>query len=124
MSASTTHRDPTLRYGLVALAATAALAFVMYFWLDWAWFWVWTIGVNAVTFVFYRYDKRQARQSGAMRVPEIVLILLTLVGGFAGAWGGMFLPPRHKTRKPLFWAAAIGGTILWVAVWYWLFLAN
>jgi uncharacterized membrane protein YsdA (DUF1294 family) len=119
MSAATRHRDPTLRYGIIALAATALLALAMYFWLDWAWFRVWTIGVNVVTFLFYRYDKRRAQHPDATRVPESVLLLLTVVGGFAGAWAGMFLPPRHKTRKPLFWAAAIGGTLLWIFVWYW-----
>jgi uncharacterized membrane protein YsdA (DUF1294 family) len=107
-----------MTYGLIALAVTLGLGALLYFWLGWNPYWVWLIVVNVVTFLFFRYDKRQAGNAGATRVPEVILLGMELLGGVVGGLAGMIMPPRHKTRKPVFWivlaiAAAIHGYLLW-----------
>jgi uncharacterized membrane protein YsdA (DUF1294 family) len=59
--------------------------------------WIYLIAVSVITFVFYGYDKFQARQNGT-RIPELVLHLLALAGGTIGAFLGQILF-RHKTKK-------------------------
>ena len=55
------------------------------------------IALNVVTFMIYGFDKRQAIKS-EMRVPEMVLHLLALLGGSpAAAVAQLFF--HHKTRK-------------------------
>jgi len=55
------------------------------------------VGMSVITFMFYGYDKRQSRRN-KMRVPEIILHMLALLGGTPGAFlGQLFF--RHKTKK-------------------------
>ena len=56
--------------------------------------WLLTLGV--VTFIYYGFDKFRAQRKQP-RVAESTLNLLTLAGGFLGAWGGMFWF-QHKTK--------------------------
>jgi uncharacterized membrane protein YsdA (DUF1294 family) len=64
----------------------------------------WPAVLAPITFLFYWFDKHQSRGDGT-RIPERVLLLLSLVGGFAGGFLGMLLV-RHKTKEhPEFWAA-------------------
>ncbi len=58
------------------------------------------IALNVVTLVLYGFDKRQAIKSG-MRVPEIVLYFLALIGGSPAA-GVAQIIFRHKTKKTSF----------------------
>jgi uncharacterized membrane protein YsdA (DUF1294 family) len=106
------YRSPQLIYGTAALGATIILGLVFYLWLGWNFYLVWLIVCNVVTFVFFRYDKRQAQTPDATRVPEVVLLGLALAGGFLGGWAGMFVRPRHKVHKPLFWVVLIAATLL------------
>ena len=60
----------------------------------------WIASCSIVTWAFYAWDKRTAELSKLLkgwRVPELTLNLLTLMGGFPGAWIGrsMF---NHKTN--------------------------
>lgn len=60
----------------------------------------WLAGWTIVTFLFYGYDKLQARrgrESGVRRVPEIVLHGMVVAGGFVGGFLGLFII-RHKTH--------------------------
>ncbi len=72
----------------------------------------WTIAVYAVmsvfAFVAYGADKA-ASHKGRRRTSEATLHLMSLLGGWPGAWiaQGMF---RHKTRKQPF------RTVFWVTV--------
>jgi uncharacterized membrane protein YsdA (DUF1294 family) len=103
---------PEVVFGAIALITALFLALLLYLWLGWQAYLVWLLGCNLTTFLFFRYDKRLAAQAEATRVPELILHLLVLAGGFIGGWLGMFLRPRHKVRKPIFWVVLITGTLL------------
>ena len=68
--------------------------------------WSWIIAVSIASFITYGYDKSIAGR-GVTRVPEIVLHLLTALGGTGGSFLGMQIF-RHKTQKRsfrlIFWA--------------------
>ncbi len=70
----------------------------------------WLLTLSVVTFIWYGFDKGQSKRGG-LRVPEIVLQLLTLAGGFPGGWLGraMF---HHKTRHDEFRTVLILSTLL------------
>jgi len=74
---------------------------------------IWLACDTVVTFAAFGYDKAMAR-SKRTRVPEMVLLALTLSGGTIGALIGRVVF-RHKTRKVSFrrqfWAV-IGVQIL------------
>ena len=72
---------------------------------------IYALGINAVTFLAFAVDKRQAVKGGC-RIPENDLILLSLLGGAAGGLAAMFLC-HHKKRKPKFYI----GLPLILAVW-------
>ena len=72
-----------------------------------------------VTFALYGFDKMQAKRDGG-RVPEIVLHLLTLAGGFPGGWVGRFVF-QHKTRKPVFLIVLVMATALHAWLYYYLY---
>lgn len=77
---------------------------------------LWLASTGVVTFILYGFDKLQAKRN-AGRVPEIVLHLLALVGGFIGGWAGRFVF-RHKTRKPVFLVVLILASVLHVGGWF------
>lgn len=58
------------------------------------------IALNSVTFLIYGFDKRQAVKS-KIRVPELVLHLLALIGGSPAAAIAQIVF-RHKTKKTRF----------------------
>lgn len=53
--------------------------------------------LSLAAFALYGLDKSAARR-GNWRVPENLLHLMALLGGWPGAWMGQ-LKFRHKTRK-------------------------
>jgi len=81
--------------GYCTLIITVTLAMCGLNWLA-AYF----MSINAVTFYYYHYDKKQAIRHGN-RVPEMVLHVLSLVGGSIGAILGQEIL-RHKTCKKSF----------------------
>ena len=56
--------------------------------------------LNLVTFVLFALDKRKAVR-GNWRIPEALLLILSVLGGSMGALMAMSLF-RHKTQKKLF----------------------
>lgn len=80
----------------------------------------WLVAMTGITFLIYGYDKSIAG-SGAMRVPEKVLLGLVWIGGTLGALTGMKVF-RHKTAKESFQAklvlALVVQTVLVVVYFY------
>ena len=62
--------------------------------------WLWYAALGVLTFLAYRKDKAAAQQ-GSWRTPENTLHLLSLLGGWPGAWlAQTYL--RHKSQKAEF----------------------
>ena len=74
----------------------------------------WLVSASLVTFCMFGIDKSLAR-SGGSRIPEAVLHLMALAGGFTGGWLGMLLF-RHKIRKPVFPAVLLVATLVYLCV--------
>lgn len=111
--------NKTARTHLVILGVIAILSilFLVIYPERSAIFWWWVIW-GVVTFLYYGYDKRQA-QSGGWRVPESILLLLPVIGGFIGGWAGMY-GLRHKTQHTRFLVVMIAATVLNLLVLFWL----
>lgn len=101
--------SPVVLYGAAAICGAGALTAAAVLACGWHGLVAYVAAVNAVTFVLYGYDKAIAGSS-ALRVPEVVLQLLALLGGSPAALIAQQIF-RHKTRKTsfqrLFWAIAI-----------------
>jgi len=91
--------DPVLVFGLVTFGLALAVAGVLW-WLGLDPLLSWLIGITGITLLAYGYD-REAAKARRTRVPEAILLALTLVGGTAGAFVGMRLF-HHKTAKASF----------------------
>jgi uncharacterized membrane protein YsdA (DUF1294 family) len=68
----------------------------------------WLVAASLATLVLYGVDKAQAKRDG-LRVPENLLHVMALVGGFPGGFAGR-AAFRHKTRKPVF------AWVLWISL--------
>ena len=96
------------RYGIIFGLLAALLTLGTYVLLDWAIAWphaylTWAAAISVVTFVYYALDKWLARAGrGRARVPEMLLNVLTVLGGVPGAWLGRGLL-RHKTSLREHW---------------------
>jgi uncharacterized membrane protein YsdA (DUF1294 family) len=64
------------------------------------WLALWIVALSVASFGIYGYDKAQA-QSGGTRVPELVLHLLSALGGSPGSFVAM-RHFHHKTIKSSF----------------------
>lgn len=62
--------------------------------------WLYLVAINVWTFSVMGVDKNRARNA-QYRISEKTLWSLSLLGGSAGAWAGMYVF-RHKTRKAKF----------------------
>ncbi|KAL5121307.1 hypothetical protein ACEQ8H_000775 [Pleosporales sp. CAS-2024a] len=76
----------------------------------------WTSIVSGVTFLFYGYDKMQARNN-EWRVKEATLHTWALLGGWPGALVGMHYF-QHKTRKIAFQVAFWAIVLVWEGIWW------
>lgn len=81
---------------------------------------LWLICLSIVTLIFYGYDKLQSVWGG-WRVPELVLHLLSLMGGFVGGYLGRRLF-RHKTQEPPFLIVIILAAVLHAGLAVWLYI--
>lgn len=64
---------------------------------------IYLAAVNVLAFIAYGADKQKARRN-QWRISENTLLMLTAIGGSAGAFAGMFIF-RHKVKK---WKFRIG----------------
>lgn len=74
--------------------------------------------LSVVNFLFYGFDKFSAKLE-KQRIPEFVLHLLSLCGGFPGGWAGR-AAFRHKTQKRSFLVVLILSTVLHVGLLIWM----
>lgn len=61
---------------------------------------IYMIVINFITFIYMGIDKRKASHH-SFRIPERVLLILSLFGGSLGTLLGMFIF-HHKTKKKKF----------------------
>ena len=106
-------RHPALFFLLIAAGIVAFLFYFAYGRMPFYPCWLFCLSV--VAFLFYGYDKHQSEKEGAWRVPEVVLHLLSLAGGFVGAFLGRRYY-RHKTQKIVFILVIILSALLHIAL--------
>lgn len=99
---------PVRRFGTITFSIAIILATVIWWYFSFDVVLSWLIVITLVAFLTYGYDKAIAG-SDRTRVPEKVLLALTLAGGTIGAFVGRSLF-RHKTVKASFRAK------LWLVV--------
>lgn len=108
-------------FGALAALALVAIYLILQYTTSWAWYWCQVVGASVAAFVFYGVDKGLAK-ANTKRVPEVVLHLLSLLGGFVGALLGMFVF-HHKSNyraHPLFLPTILVSAILWGYIIYWM----
>jgi uncharacterized membrane protein YsdA (DUF1294 family) len=114
-------RSPIIVFLIVAAILIIVLGLAFNIFTNWSLLLIWIVAASLVTFIFYGYDKGQAK-AGGTRVPEIVLHGLALAGGFPGGWLGRWIF-HHKTRKPEFTLILTISTVLYLGLaFYLLFL--
>ncbi len=113
--------NPVALYGLIAFVPPLVLTWLIVSAMKWDPLFTWLVIHNIITFLIYGYDKLIA-PSGAVRVPESILLFEVLTGGFVGAPLACELF-RHKTQKLPFrrklWIAeiiAVAGVVLYYLV--------
>jgi uncharacterized membrane protein YsdA (DUF1294 family) len=94
------------------MVAGALLTVAIGFPLHWATgldpLWSYVVAINFATLLLYRIDKWISPQENAPRVPNVLLVLLAVVGGSAGAIFGV--AAGHKTSRRYLWLRVL----LWV----------
>ncbi|MFO7662337.1 MAG: DUF1294 domain-containing protein [Chloroflexota bacterium] len=109
-------------YSVLAFIAVILLFLVLSSTTSWHWYFVWLISTSIIAFLYYAIDKGLSK-AGSVRIPELVLHLLSLIGGFIGALLGM-LVFRHKSNfraHPLFLPIILVSAIIWGFLAYRLF---
>jgi uncharacterized membrane protein YsdA (DUF1294 family) len=114
-------RSPYTFFGAIAVACSLLLVILLVVVTNLNLYIAWIIGWSIVTFFFYGFDKRRSKGSDE-RVPEIVLHVLSLIGGFPGGWAGRAYF-RHKTLHTSFLITLIISTVLHLGIAFWLFRA-
>jgi len=87
---------PTSFFFVTILVLVASVSGILW-WTQFSPPYAYFISMSVITFIFYGYDKRQS-QRNRLRVPEIILHMLALLGGSPGAFMGQIYF-RHKTKK-------------------------
>ena len=109
--------NPYLLFGLLAAALGSVPFLLVYLGTGWHPYVVWLGAWSLSAFVMYGIDKALSK-AGALRVPELILNLLAVVGGFVGCWAGMsvFHHKSNRGRHPIVWLVLIASTLGHVAV--------
>lgn len=105
------HREEIV-YGLMAAVVAAAVYWLIDDRTTWHSYLIWLLALGAGTFAVYAVDKLAA-VAHWRRAPELMLNILAVLGGFAGAWAGILLL-RHKSnsrKHRTIWLVLIGSTI-------------
>jgi uncharacterized membrane protein YsdA (DUF1294 family) len=83
---------------LFGLLMLCGLIGALLFTTTWSFYWIWLIAINITTFLMFGADKGLAKTLKRLRIPQIVLHIYTLLGGFLGQILGR-LVFRHKISK-------------------------
>ena len=113
--------NPFLVFGILGATLGVVPFLLIYLSTGWHPYLVWLGAWSISGFLLYGIDKTLSK-ANALRVPELILNLLALVGGFAGCWAGMlaFHHKSNRSRHPVMWLVLIAGTIghaALIAVW-------
>jgi uncharacterized membrane protein YsdA (DUF1294 family) len=109
-------------FGLLGAGIGGGLTILLYATTSWHPYLAWLAAWSVAAFVIYGLDKGLAKANGP-RVPELILNLLALVGGFAGGWLGMavFHHKSNYRRHPGMWAVLALSTLgHLVLIYFWL----
>lgn len=111
-------------FGILALVVTAVVFGILYLLTAWHPYWSWILALSVTTFGLILLDKILAK-AGNTRIPEVVLHLCTLLGGFPGQLIARVLV-RHKTnvsRHPTFLIVLVVSALIHgLLAYYWFFL--
>jgi uncharacterized membrane protein YsdA (DUF1294 family) len=102
---------------IVSIIATCLLFGILNIITEWSLYLIWILSVSAVTFGLFGVDKTLSKTDRA-RIPESVLHLFTLLGGFPGQILGRVVF-RHKTnfkRHPSFTIVLVISIVIQIAV--------
>ncbi len=80
----------------------------------------WLIGANITTFILFADDKIRAKRR-VNRVPEWILFLFPLIGGFLGGWLGMLIL-NHKTKHITFYVIMSLSTGIHISLLFYLYM--
>lgn len=86
---------PYLVFAITAILPLAVLFALLNARLEWPEYFIWLVAANVTTFGVYGLDKILSKIRW-LRVPNILLLGLPVVGGFLGAAAAMVIF-RHKT---------------------------
>lgn len=105
-------------YGILSIILVFAAYYVIIGLTGFGRYFTGNLALSAALFVLYGLDKLEAKRRGREarnRVPENLLHLLALLGGYLGGWAGMFIF-WHKIRKPLFPIVLAASTVLHIGL--------
>lgn len=114
MRTGSRRHGPYRRYELVGGIAGPLLALILVSVLDIPAYPTWIVALSVATFALYGFDKRQAIAKRG-RVPELVLHVFALAGGFPGGWSGRWAF-KHKTRHAAFLLVLLCATAIHLAI--------
>ncbi|MBA3530469.1 MAG: DUF1294 domain-containing protein [Ardenticatenales bacterium] len=106
-------------YGIVSLLLSGLLTFYFYTTLGWHPYSAWVGAASIAAFFMYGIDKVQTDKK-RKRVPNNVLDGLALMGGFLGAWLGMF-GFWHQVRRFSAWFILIASLVIHGGILYYFF---
>lgn len=109
---------------LFGLLVMCGLIGVLLFTTSWSFYWIWLTAINITTFLLFGLDKGLAKTINKKRVPEMVLHIYTLLGGFLGQILGR-LVFRHKIsreKRGMFNVVLVISVILQIGLAYLLFI--
>lgn len=105
-------------YGILSIILVFAAYYVIIALTGFGRYFTGNLALSVALFVLYGLDKLEAKRHGRQaqqRVPENLLHLLALLGGYLGGWAGMFLF-RHKIRKPIFPIVLVVSSVLHIGL--------
>jgi len=81
----------------MALVSAVILFVGLYWYVAWPLYFIWLATMSVVTFLLYGYDKIAANNRG-LRIPNLLMHCLSLIGGFVGGWAGMIVWYHKKSQ--------------------------